>query len=64
MKKKKLLSFFVAAALSLSCFTAVPIVSQAEDFTSGDYMYSLDDGCTITKYNGSAKEIVIPVRAG
>jgi len=63
MKKKKLLSFFVAAALSLSCFSAVPIVSQAEEaekYTSGDFVYDLGDGCTITKYTGSAKELVIP----
>ena len=33
MKKKKLLPVLVAATLSLSCFTAVPIVSQAEGVT-------------------------------
>ena len=40
MKKKKLLSVFVAAALSLSLFFAVPIVSQAEGST-GVTMYRL-----------------------
>lgn len=36
MKRKKLLSVLVAAALSLSCFTAVPIVSQAAASTSSE----------------------------
>ena len=60
MKKKKLLSVLVAAALSLSCFTAVPIVSQAEGATeapvervimyrlynpnSGEHFYTCDEG--------------------
>ena len=60
MKKRKLLSVLVAAALSLSCFTAVPVVSQAAEYTSGDFTYSLDGGCTITGYNGSATNVVIP----
>lgn len=41
MKKKKLLSFFVAAALSLSCFSAVPIVSQAADEVESVPVYGL-----------------------
>ena len=40
MKKKKLLSVLVAAALSCSLFSAVPVVSQAAD-TSGVTMYRL-----------------------
>ena len=81
--KKKLLSVFTAAALSLSCFIAVPIVSQAVEYTSGDYAYSryksltwvqtdpveytsgdytytLEYGGTITGYNGSDTNVVIP----
>ena len=60
MKRKKLLSVFVAAALSLSCFTAVPVVSQAAEYTSGDFTYSLDGGCTITGYNGLGGDVIIP----
>ena len=40
MKKKKLLSFAIAAALSCSLFSAVPVVSQAAG-TTGDPMYRL-----------------------
>ena len=60
MKKKKLLSFAIAAALSLSCFAAVPVVSQAAEYTYGDFTYSLDGGCTITGYKGSDTNVVIP----
>ena len=47
MKKKKLLSVLVAAAMSCSLFSAVPIVSQAEEdteypeYTCGDYIYNI-----------------------
>ena len=58
--KKKLLSVFMAAALSISCFSAVPIISQAATYTSGDFSYSLDGGCTITGYTGSDTDVVIP----
>ena len=58
MKKKKLLSVLVAAALSCSLFAAVPVVSQAATYTSGDYTYSTDNGCTITKYNGSNRNVM------
>jgi len=64
MKKKKLLSVILAAALSCSCFTAVPFVSLAAEYTSGDYTYSLDNGCVITKYSGSDKNVVIPSKLG
>ena len=40
MKKKKLLSFAVAAAMSCSLFASVPVVSQAAD-TTGITMYRL-----------------------
>lgn len=40
MKKKKLLSFAVAAALGCSLFVAVPVVSQAAD-TTGVNMYRI-----------------------
>lgn len=69
--KRKLLSVLVAAALSLSCFSAVPINSKAATYTSGDFTYkfgniifdtyfSVGEGCEITGYNGSEKSIVIP----
>ena len=63
-KTKKLLSFLMAAALSLSCFTAVPIVSQAANrlyYTAGDYTFYLDNGnCVISGYSGSEKDLIIP----
>ena len=61
--KKKLLSVFMAAALSISLFSAVPIVSHADrpEYTSGDFTYSIFDwGCGITGYKGSDSDVVIP----
>lgn len=40
MKKKKLLSVVIAAAMSCSLFAAVPVVSQAAD-TTGVNMYRM-----------------------
>ena len=68
MKKKKLLSVLVAAAMSCSLFSAVPIVSQAEEdteypeYTCGDYIYNIfEEGtCDIRGYIGSDKDIDIP----
>ena len=69
--KKKLLSLFIATALSLSCFTAVPIVSRAEEYSSGEFTYttegvtsnfyySPDDECVITGYTGLDNNVIIP----
>ena len=62
--KKKLLPVIVAAALSCSLFSAVPMVSQAAEWhtsASEEYLYFVDNGgCTIASYRGADKNVVIP----
>ena len=66
MKRTKLLAGLMAVALSISCFAATPIVSNAaEYYTSGDFTFYLDNGyCVISGYSGSAKNVVIPATIG
>ena len=57
---KKLLSIALVAAMLFSCVAAAVPVSAA---TSGDYEYSVnssDKTATITDYNGTEKNVVIP----
>lgn len=56
---KKFSSVFLAAVLLVSALTCLPLSVSAE--TEGDFEYWIDDGeATITGYNGSDEDVVIP----
>lgn len=59
---KKLLSILLAILLVASCLTFISV--SADELTSDDgaYTYTIDDNgdATITKYNGSQLEVIIP----
>ena len=57
---KRVLSVFLVLVMVITAFPMAGLTSFAE--TSGDWEYSVSDNeVTITKYNGSAMEITIPV---
>lgn len=68
IRTQKLLAFLLTAVMLMTMLCIVPYTASAADeeeatvYTSGDYDYTvLDDGTAqITKYNGSASELVIP----
>lgn len=56
--KKKVVTFIMVLSM-LSAILLVPM--SASDITSGDYTYTVTDGCaTITGYTGSAANLTIP----
>ncbi len=59
-KVKKLTSVILAAVMMLGILTIAPLTVSAA--TYGDFEYTLEDDytCTITKYNGSAANVIIP----
>lgn len=58
---KKLMSIFTSLVMVISMVSVLPIFTATAE-TYGDYEYTvLDDGTVeITKYNGTATELVIP----
>ena len=59
-KVKKLTSVILAVVMMLGILTIAPLTVSAA--TYGDFEYTLEDDytCTITKYNGSAANVIIP----
>lgn len=64
IRTQKLLAFLLTAAMLMTvlCFTPLSAGAETNTEVSGDYEYTvLDDGTAqISKYNGSASELVIP----
>ena len=59
-KVKKLTSVILAAVMMLGILTIAPLTVSAA--TYGDFEYTIENNstCTITKYNGSAANVIIP----
>ncbi len=59
-KVKKLTSVILAVVMMLGILTIVPLTVSAA--TYGDFEYTIENNstCTITKYNGSAANVIIP----
>ena len=64
--KKKLLATLVSLSLLLTAVGSVfSLPVSADDYTSGDYTYTVSDGkATITDYTGSGGDITIPSTLG
>lgn len=62
MKHKCLCSILLILTMLCTCWTYSVAEDSPDTFTSGDYEYIiLNDGAVkITKYNGSAQELIIP----
>lgn len=60
--KKRLVSLLVAACMLLTLFPVSAFAADVQEYTSGDYQYTLnEDGkATITKYTGTESNITIP----
>lgn len=60
--KKRFVSLLVAACMLLTLFPVSAFAADVQEYTSGDYQYTLnEDGkATITKYTGTESNITIP----
>lgn len=60
--KKRFVSLLVAACMLLTLFPMSAFAADVQEYTSGDYRYTLNEGgtATITKYTGTESNITIP----
>ncbi len=61
--KKRILSFLLALAICLLCIPAgaLPTMSAATQYTSGDFIYTLaNDRAMIYEYTGTDSDVVVP----
>lgn len=60
--KKRFVSLLVAACMLLTLFPVSAFAADVQEYTSGDYRYTLNEGgtATITKYTGTESNITIP----